>query len=651
MKTEFLRLLALLSILWLLGLLTVPVMAAEADRKQFQSILTAIEAGESGLTEQIAQLDGYPLQGYLEYRLLRRDIRRASAEQIESFMQKWADSYLSDALRNDFLYELARRKDWAGFERIYDPKRDTAIALQCHYLEAQLRQQSMAADWEDKARSLWLSGTSRPKACDPVFDYLYENGLISLDHRRQRIAMAYERGNDRLARFLARGQPEVVQVHMRHWSAARKDAKAFLQAELKDNTPDQANPWRNDVRVQAFRWLARENVSDAVVLAHQIPDSWQLSAQQLAAIWREIGLRAAWRHYPEAYAWLSRVPTSESDEAVRVWRVRAALRIQDWAAVLEALDGLTEQEQSEAEWQYWRARALMETGRRDDATRIFRELAQSPTYYGMLAADRIGAPYQLSHPGPRYNQSQRQALARQMALRMAREFWELGMLHEARLQWNFALNRMDRTQLEIAAELADQWGWHDRAAVTVGRIKRAGGEERLDLGYPLPWREQVMRLAKAEQVDPSWVYGVIRRESLFMHDVSSSAGAVGLMQLMPATAEWIGGRRNLIYQRDRLTDVDTNLALGTAYLNYLTDRFGGHKVLATAAYNAGQGRVRQWLPTECMPADIWIDTVPFTETREYARAVLNAAAIFSWRMDNEPHPISSWMPPVPPRER
>ncbi|MFP4154226.1 MAG: transglycosylase SLT domain-containing protein [Halothiobacillaceae bacterium] len=631
-------------------LLGTQAVAAQSERELFREALDALSAGNPDQAlARLQSLDDYPLRPYLEYRLLRERLDELPVEQVLAFEADWPHFYLAGNLRASLLHRLADQERWPEFLGVHRPEVDDEVTLGCHRLHAEYRLDQPSGQWLSLAREKWLSGTSRPEACDPVFDVLYTRQWVDEDLRRTRIRLAMEQNNPGLARYLARDQSESLRDYLGELERARSEPLAYLSAQLEAGRPSALAG--NEIRVAAFRWAARDRLDPVMALAERLPDDWGLTAGERAQIRREIGLRAAWRHRSDALAWLVRVPDEYSDESVRAWRVRAALRALDWAAVLAAFERLEPAEQAEAQWRYWQARALAETGADDRAEAIWRDLAAVPDYYGMLSADRLGQRYALDHPGARFSSAQRAALAGRPGIRMAREFLALGMLRQARLQWNHCLGRLSAEELELAAELADDWAWHDRAAVAVGRFKRVGGHERLDLRYPLPWRDRVELLADRENVSATWIYAVMRRESLFMHDVGSSAGAQGLMQLMPATAEWLGQRRRSPVALGDLTDIDTNLSLGAYYLGYLSDLFGDHQVLATAAYNAGQGRVRQWLPARALPADIWIETVPFTETRRYLRAVLSAMPIFAWRLDEPVEPLARVMSSVEPRER
>jgi soluble lytic murein transglycosylase len=273
-------------------------------------------------------------------------------------------------------------------------------------------------------------------------------------------------------------------------------------------------------------------------------------------------------------------------------------------------------------------------------------LAGERDYYGFLAADRVGQVYRFGHDAVPFTETDLAAAEALPGIARARELLRVGLTIDARREWRDAIRDLDDRQLEIAAVLAGRWGWHDRAIVTVAR---ADHFDDLDLRFPLVYQDLVLSNARATGLDPAWVYGVMRQESAFWEDARSRSGALGLMQLMPSTARETARRL-----RERVDDVydllspPKNIRLGVAYLRRVLDRFDGHQGLATAAYNAGPGRVRSWLPgSHPLAADIWVDTVPFNETRGYVKRVMAYTAIYEHRLERPVRPLKGRLPPVP----
>lgn len=296
------------------------------------------------------------------------------------------------------------------------------------------------------------------------------------------------------------------------------------------------------------------------------------------------------------------------------------------------------------EWRYWQARALEQLGRQQEAEFIYASLAQIPTYYGFLATDRLGLPYRIESQRLDLTEEYQQSLLNRSAILRAREYLYVGLVLEARREWNKALKGLGREQLKAAAVLADRWGWHERAVFTVAR---AAHSSDFKLRFPMPFEGQVRKMSSQHQLDPALIYSVIRKESAYMADATSRAGAVGLMQLMPATARTVAQRLGRPLTLSDLSDVDTNIELGSYYLRSVMDKFNDQQSLAAAAYNAGPHRVDRWLPDgQSLPADVWVDTIPYRETRGYVRAVLAYTIIFEWRIAGMAKPLKLRMAEV-----
>lgn len=354
---------------------------------------------------------------------------------------------------------------------------------------------------------------------------------------------------------------------------------------------------------------------------------------------RHIALWLARQHDPSAFQALRDLPFEAADTEVRRWLVRSALRQHSFADVIPAIAGMPAEERTKEEWQYWLAVAWKETGNDEEARAIFESLAGERSYFGFLAADEIGSDYRWAHSGIEEDPETLAALSETPALIRARELFHVGLESRGRSEWDDAVSMLQAPGKAQAALLAHRWGWHSRAIATAAAVSLY---DDLELRYPLPYREQFEKHSRTAAIPYSWAYGVARSESLFMTDIRSIAGAVGVMQLMPATGRRTAQEIELPYNGiDTLTDPDSNIRLGTFYLGKMLERFGHNPVLATAAYNAGPARVEQWLPAAGqLDARIWIENIPFNETRGYVRRVLTTAAIVHWRLTGETRRIS-----------
>lgn len=611
----------------------------EENRQAFREVLSAMQLGQRELAWARAEaLRDYPLKDYPRFLELSRRLETVPLAEIAAFLQTVPDSFMAEELRKRTLRLLADRGDWVSYLAIDDPALD-GFDFRCQRLVARSEVEGVRPQ-VTQLMVFWQEGKPFPERCRRIEDWLAETGMLTVERLGLRLSQAMQEGRvSEVRRLTARLGAEDRSLQ---WQEAQKAPERFLERH---------KAVRGDlilqlIMVDALKRLARKDANEARnlwldLLARESMPSWLQHEAEVS-----LAVAAARQHRPEALDWFSRLPDQALNRDARAWRVRAALRGQQWEQVLAAIEAMPREEQAEEEWRYWRARALESLGQGDMARRIWQELARGVSYYGLLAADRAGVQYGLAY-AELPPEAQVQNLAWRPGFRRAREFYALGMIGEARKEWQAALRGLDPEQLRAAAHLAARWGWMDRAAITMGKARNAGLED-LEVRFPLPWRDEVERFARESAIDSGWMFGVMRRESAFMPDVASSAGAKGLMQLLPETAKYVAKKFDLpAPQPADLHDPMANMRLGSAYLRYVLDKFDDHPVLATAAYNAGPGRVKQWLPKAgSLPADIWVDTVPLTETREYCRAVLHYATVFEWRLYGETRPLSARMPNI-----
>jgi soluble lytic murein transglycosylase len=363
-----------------------------------------------------------------------------------------------------------------------------------------------------------------------------------------------------------------------------------------------------------------------------------------------IALRAGYQKHPKAMEWLAKV--DNSNHKVREWRVRSALSQEDWWSALTWIEALPSEERSEEHWQYWRARILEMQSMslpvlRTAAERIYTDLSNQRSYHGFMAADRIGRPYQMETDKLEYEESALENISQIPGVRRAYELLQIGRQADARREWIYTIRGMDEETLRMASVIAARWGWHDRAIATVAK---ADHFDDIELRFPMAYKDLVIKNAGRQKIDPAWVYGVVRQESGFMSDAKSHAGALGLMQIMPRTGRITARATNTRLRSSReLLDVKKNIRLGAAYLRRMLDRTDGHSALATASYNAGPYRVKSWMPDRSMPADLWVESIPFNETRKYVRRVMAYTVIYDHRLDGNVEQIRKRMPMIQPR--
>ena len=641
-----LRLLTTLALL--LAVTPASAKTLESQREAFKRALPQAEAGRWAQVEPLlGVLVEYPLVPDLRAAWLRTQMSQASDAEIGAFLEQYPALGFSAALRRQWAGSLARRGAWAEYLALYEAHfadTDNAV-LECQALNARV-QLGRTSGLEDAILRRWLMPVSQPDECDPAFAWLDRQGAITAERRRERMELSLAAGQFGLARWLARplGEAEVNEVNRWERMHAGAGARLASPADWRDTPRDRA------LMLYGFNRFASDDPVLAATRWPQFRERFAFSAEERAAVDRRIALLHAWRHLPGAETQLVTLPAESHDQATREWALRVAIRAQDWRRIEQALAGLDAEAAAQPVWSYWQGRVLEESGRAEQARPLFAALAAERGYYSFMSADRIQAEYNWQHARTRPHEDVIAALQARHDIARARELFFTGLEGRGRVEWQALLTRLSPAERAQAGILAQRWGWYSRAitAATGG-----GVEDDLYLRFPLPWRPVFEEQSRRTGISSAWAYGVARSESLFMPDVSSGAGAVGLMQLLPGTGEQTARRAGIDYRgRQTLLDPASNVALGTRYLAEMLARYNNHRVLATAAYNAGPGRVDRWLPPEGeMPAEAWVDSVPFNETRGYVQRVLSSEAVFAWRMSGETVRIGDAMQPVTPRNR
>jgi soluble lytic murein transglycosylase len=614
----------------------------EEQRQDYLAALQAVRSGDHARLRRLRdKLDGYPLCGYLDYEVLKDRLSVAPSAEVGKFLDDNAQAAVADPIRRKWLRLLAARGDWDTFLRHYRDLDDDP-ELACLRLGRLLATSEAQVELMREVESLWLTGKRLPSACEPVFAAWKAAGHMSAEQVWERIRLAMERRNATLAAELARYLEPRERVWVNRWIAMHRDPLHELE---RLSYPVETPVARMIVKHGIVRLAARDPEL-AVARWEKLKARYSFYGEDDNYVLREAGILAAQDQSPQALKWLSQVVADPNDEALHLWRVRTALRAGDWEATRRFIAALPESRQRDSQWSYWKARALEVAGQPHEATQLYRRLARTRDYYGFLAADRLDADYAMQHAPVEATPEEVSALLARPGIQMAQELFQLGLIPEARRQWNWVMRRMNNRELAVAAVIAREWGWHDRAILTVSKSDHL---DDLELRFPVLYREQIETNAQRQGLDPGWIYGVVRQESAFVVDARSPVGALGLMQLMPATGRLTGQRLNLsVRGTHALLDVENNLKLGASYLKEVLGRARGNQTLATASYNAGPNRVNAWLPREPLDAEVWVETIPFNETRDYVKNVLAFAAVYDHRLGVRPVRLQSRMPPVAP---
>ena len=628
---------------WLLASVTA-VASSDPYKEDRALFLTAYKAMNAhrhrDYNRLVKRLKDYPLYPYLEFWDMRSNLQHVSNEEIAAFIKQYQGDSVSARMRQSWLYQLARQRDWKTFLEVYQGNQP--VTLQCYKLQGQIKT-GQTNGLVDDALKLWMVGKSQVKNCDPAFKYLKDNNVITEELLWQRIRLAIHQGNPSLAVYLARGLSTTDRAWVELWRDARnRPVKILDSSQLKKDSPQ-----AREIILYSVRRIARSNADLAFKKWAQLKPRYKFSDMEIGELEKNMALSAAWQRNSRAHEWLVAVPEAAVDEKLREWRIRTAVSIGDWPAVVKHTADLSPDEVQREEWRYWRAMALDKTGQRAQALNDFSRLARERDYHGFLAADFMNWPYEMGNQPIEYDPASLEALAQQPGFIRAHELFQAKLFIDARREWAWIIRNLSIDDLKLAAVLAEQWDWHDRAILTIARSKDYSD---LNLRFPIDYKKEVRKIAQGYQLEPAHVYAVIRQESAFNKDARSPAGALGLMQLMPKTGRITAKKHNIpLSSTSLLYKPDKNIMIGSAYLKQVMEEYDDNIVLASAAYNAGPHRVKRWLPKdEEKPATRWIAMVPFNETRDYIQRILAYMAIYDWRLEQPATPIKEYMPDILP---
>lgn len=561
------------------------------------------------------KLKEYPLYPYLIFIQLKQQWPYAHSDEIDEFLQTYNDTPLAVKLRADWLVYLAKKQDWNHFIHYYQPI--YGIPLQCYYLQSLLATQQKALAFK-KIPSLWLEANSPPSVCRKVFDHWEQSGGLNSALIWKKLDRAMIKNNVNVIQHVAQFLPPAQRQQVKRWYQVQRHPLLIEHSNQFD--PD--NIIDRKILLFGMKRLANK---DPIALTEdwsQLSQAYDLNESEKQKILADLAVSLARRGYSTAGDWLKKIKPAYTDATLREWRVRNSLLNGQWDQVLFWLDHLSHKEQQSACWRYWRARALAETQKIVVANNIYASLAKEVDYYGVLASRRLKLNY---HPTTHKVLGDRRALANNLAIQRAKELMALGFVGEARQEWLWALDSLSVPERQAAAQLAKQWGWYDLAIVGASK---ANIHNDITLRFPFAYRHSVLAAARKTHLNSAWVWAIMRQESAFMWNAKSSAGALGLMQIMPSTGKQLA--RGLALRHLDLFDPEQNIRLGSTYLRQLLTLFDGCAILATASYNVGPNRIKHFQGLyQRLPEDVWVEILPWKETRDYIKSVRLARSIYS----------------------
>lgn len=621
----------------LLGVISGFFQMAQAQDATYLSAREAVQKGQLNKVEQLyPQLRQHELAPYVESWLLRPQLN-TDVPEIRAFLKKYEGERPAELLRADWIRAQAKQGNWALVAQqgalMLQPEPD----VQCYSLLPRVNNGDGAA--KEQGRILWMTGTDSPEACQLLFDALWANGDLKASDGwlRARRQVATNKLN------LARQTLSVMRVNAND-AAGGLDAvlsKPIIYLERVGTPTDET---QKELVTLALVRMARNEPTSAVSAIKRYGSGLDRSQQEY--VWGIIGWQLGIQHSPEALDAEKRSGTVLLPDDAMAWRVRVALRAQDWSFVKKTIEAMPEPMVNSPEWVYWLGRAYKAQGRDSAADEQFQKIAGQPNFYGVLASEELGGSAKLPNQAKPITSEEIRAVEKQPGIRRALAMYRLDLRPEGVKEWSWALRGMNDRQLLAAAEVAQRNQIIDRSISAADRTK---DEHNYKLRFPTPYADKIMPHSDRQNLDKAWVYGLMRQESRFVTNAKSNVGAAGLMQVMPATGKWVANKIGIKLGPGDLHNPDTNVMLGTTYMRLVLESLDNHPVLASAAYNAGPGRARKWRDVKPLEGAIYAETIPFSETRDYVKKVMSNAVFYQTVMTGSSPSLKIMLGTIAPR--
>ncbi|MEH6518124.1 MAG: transglycosylase SLT domain-containing protein [Halioglobus sp.] len=598
------------------------------SRQSYVEAVTAIQRGRLTDYEQLRNdLDEYPLSLYLDYYKLSGNPRKVRPADARVFISQSADSPLPNRFLSVYLNKAGRDRRWDDFLQVKQDE-PNEVALKCYYLRARLAEGDKPVAWEGAER-LWVHGESRPKECDPLFDAWLKSGELGDKAVWGRMVKAFEARERSLMIYVARkGSAELQPWSDKLIAVYRNPQKMRNQSFPADSA------YSADIVSLGLAFLARYSPAKALSYWQAYQGQLLFDPAQMQRVEYAITLRSLFAKEENTAAWIDDALVRLQDDKLTEIRLRWLLEEADWEALLATIPKLSETAREETVWRYWAAVADERLGRVDQAKEQFASVAQERDYYGFLASDKLGSPYSFNNQPLILMQAEADRLARMPSVQRVEEL----LFHEedqlAHSEWFNTLDTREKPIQKQLAVLAGDRGWHRMA---IDAASHAKAWDALNLRFPLPYQETFDHYSTVQRVPATELMAIARRESAFFPGARSPVGARGLMQIMPATGKQVASSLGRKHSTLALYEVEHNVQLGSAYYRQLLDRFSDNRVFALAAYNAGPHRVDRWKKNSNanVAVEVWVETIPFRETRNYVQAVLSYNVVLQHMQGND----------------
>ncbi len=613
--------------------------AAVGDEEFLQARAAYDNKNVIALSDYVQQLQNqnYLLAPYADYWLMLLNLDDADNHAVTDFLIKYSDYSFADRLRGEYLKKLARKQDWQSFSKEIANYQLEDAGVACYAAESNAINGGSSV--LESAKSLWMQAQEQPGSCSNLYDRMQAAGVLGEDDIWERFRLVLADGRVNLAKAIVRRSKSYDASQYKLIDKAYTSPSSIINKKLASFK----TRFGRELNLFALDRIAKTDSQQALTAFKKVESLFL--PEDRSYFYGRLALFAAQRQEPQAVQWFKLADDVDLSKEQLAWFARAALREKNWSAVLNVVAKMSPEQADEGAWRYWKARALKAQNKTLEANTLFAKLSTERHFYGWLAQDEMEGF--MSAPPSTYKVSDAEVeeLANTPAFQRAAALQRLDFKWEAKSEWVQATKDFDDKQLLIAAEFAARKNWYDLAITTADKTTEM---HDFALRYPTPYRDLIKSAASGQAIDEAWVYGITRQESRFIYSARSGAGASGLMQLMPATAKWAAKRVGMAsYNSGMLHELDTNITLGTYYMRHTLDIMGGQETMATAAYNAGPNRAKKWAAEIPLEGAIYVETIPFSETRNYVQKVMANTHLYASRLGLKTMPFKQRLGIIP----
>ncbi|MCV6611107.1 MAG: transglycosylase SLT domain-containing protein [Amphritea sp.] len=595
------------------------------QRAVYQDARAQLKKGNTKAYFQLkARLTDYPLYPYLQQLELEQNFSQINQHQIDLYAEQYQGLPTNFILQRRWLNHLANSKQWSRYLLAYDKTDIRNEKFLCLRHQALLRT-GQARQALSGVESLWNQGHSVSSHCDPVFKHWIKKAEgPSSTLAYQRFWKAVENNEIKLARYLQKFIKDKQQRSdtQLFFSLRQKPELLLENKKLLAHTPAAA-----PLYIYALERLSRTSPVQAAEYWLKVRDQLTISDAKTIKQNRAISKRLIRRNDEKSHTLLNLL-NKPFDNEIQDRRILQALTLQDWQQVYSLINELDAEQQASEAKIYWKTIAASHIrGLKPAYSEAFVDLSKQRSYYGLLAARVLETRFHLNPEQKRIPAQHLQSFREQPTVLRMQELYHLNELYLARREWNQYTREMPADQLRTLSTVVQEWGWYS-LAIRGAAVSKYWDD--ISLRFPMPYGAIFSTRAREFKIDTNWARAIARQESAYLTSARSSVGARGLMQLMPRTAKATARKNKVSYRRvSELNKPELNINLGVAYLAEMQKRFKDNQIHATAAYNAGPHRVDRWLKERGeLPIDIWIETIPFRETRKYVMSVMAYHAIY-----------------------